>query len=76
MKKYLISVREKGPCYGQPGKEIEVINRILRAEQIGNFNPIFCIYKGKQMLVHSLEGDLSDPFRRNENYLHSLYIEI
>ena len=53
---------------------IETIRRQLRAEQIGNFNPIFCTYKGSRMLVHSEKGDLSDPFRREEDYLERLFI--
>ena len=55
---------------------LETINRVLRAESIGNFNPIFCTYKGKRTLVHSEEGDLSDPFRRDESYLQTLFIEV
>ena len=60
--------------YGEPGAAIATIKRILRAEQIGNFNPIFCTYKGKRELVNSREGDLSDPFRREENYADTFYI--
>ena len=40
------------------------------------FPPIFCRYKGKRELVSSEEGDLSDPFRREESYLSRLYIEV
>jgi len=58
------------------GETIKTIKRVLRAESIGNFNPIFCTYKNKERLVKSEKGDLSDPFRREENYLDSLYIEI
>jgi len=61
--------------YGRHEK-VETIKRELRAEQIGNFNPIFCTYKGKRCLVSSDEGDLSDPFRRTEEYLKVLYIKI
>lgn len=52
------------------------IYRTLRAEAIGNFNPLFCRYnaKHKRCLVRSREGDLSDPFRREPSYLSSLYI--
>jgi hypothetical protein len=57
------------------GFVIATVRRKLRAEQIGNFNPIFCTYKRKQYLVKSDDGDLSDPFRRNDNYLNNLYIE-
>ena len=56
--------------------EIEKIQRVLRMEQIGNFQPIFCIYKSLRCLVKSLEGDISDPFRREESYLNKLYIDI
>ena len=76
MEKHAISVCLKGAKYKEPGKEIEVIHRTLRSEAIGNFNPIFCTYQGKKHLVQSLEGDISDPFRREESYLKSLYIEI
>lgn len=54
----------------------ETINRVLRAGAIGNFNPIFCTYKGKQYLVSSEEGDLSDPFRATEEYLKTLFIAV
>ena len=76
MKKYKIEVREKGEKYGEPGKLIETIKRKLYAEQIGNFNPIFCRYKNTKYLVQSMEGDLSDPFRRTPEYLNTLFIEI
>lgn len=52
------------------------IFRVLKAEYCGNFNPVFCQYNKERYLVKSTEGDLSDPFRRNESYLTSLYIEI
>jgi hypothetical protein len=55
---------------------VETVARVLRAEQIGNFNPIFCTYKGKRTLVHSDSGDLSDPFRRDAGYVTSLFIEV
>lgn len=62
--KYNIQVREK-----ESGKVIETVRRTLRAECIGNFNPIFCSYKGNnRVMVHSEEGDLSDA--------RTLYIEI
>ena len=61
--------------YGHHEK-VETIKRVLRAEQIGNFNPVFCTYKGKRCLVQSDEGDLSDPFRRTEEHLKTLYIKI
>lgn len=54
---------------------VEVVSRVLRAEPIGNFNPVFCTYKGVRCLVRSDEGDLSDPFRATDSYLTSLYIE-
>ena len=77
MKKQIIDVCKKGEHYGEPGEKIESIRRVLRAEAIGNFNPIFCTYKGeKRNLVQSRHGDLSDPFRREESYLNSLYIEV
>ena len=57
------------------GATIRIIRRVLRAEQIGNFNPIFCTYRRKKYLVSSSGGDLSDPLRRSQDYLKSLYIE-
>lgn len=74
--KHLISVCGPSPRHGEPGPHIETIARVLRAEQIGNFNPIFCTYMGKKHLVMSNEGDLSDPFRRDASYLEKLFIEI
>ncbi len=75
-KRYSIQVHEKSKRYGEPGKLLEVIKRTLHAEMIGNFNPFFCNYKGEKHLVSSLEGDLSDPFRRTESYADSFYIEV
>jgi len=76
MEKQVINVHKKGTSYGVPGEFVETIKRKCWAEQIGNFNPIFCRYKGKRKIVQSLSGDLSDPFRREESYLEKLYIEI
>jgi hypothetical protein len=73
---YQIEVRKKGQRYGEPGELIETIKRVTWLEAIGNFNPMFCRYKGKRVLVQSKLGDLSDPFRRTDEYLASLYIEI
>ena len=73
MKKHTIQVRKQVA----PGMVIiKDIRRVLRAEAIGNFNPIFCTYQGARYLVKSDEGDLSDPFRRDDSYLASLYIEV
>jgi hypothetical protein len=68
-KKYRIKVK-------RGGQVIEEVQRVLWAEAIGNFNPLFCRYKGKRTLVQSEEGNISDPFRRRESYLTSLYIEV
>lgn len=62
--------------YSGPTRVEEVIFRQIRFEQIGNFSPAFCTYKGKRHLVKSKEGDLSDPFRREESYAEKLFIEI
>jgi hypothetical protein len=75
-KKLQIRVCEKGTEWGTPGKLIKTISRKPWLEAIGNFNPMFCRYNGKRTLVHSEEGDISDPFRREESYLTSLYIEV
>ena len=74
MKKYHIEVR-KYTSY-DVYESVEFIDRVLRAESIGNFNPIFCTYKGRRTLVHSDAGDLSDPFRADESYLNTLYIKV
>ena len=54
----------------------KTIKRKVRAEQIGNFCPLFCTFLNKRRLVKSDAGDLSDPFRRDESYANSFYIEI
>lgn len=90
-KKYTIQVRRYqagqtkhgskhiGDITGDHGRfdVIATIKRVLRAEQIGNFNPLFCRYANNpRILVHSDEGDLSDPFRREQNYEKTLFIEV
>jgi hypothetical protein len=55
---------------------VGTIQRKVWCEAIGNFNPMFCRYKGKRTLVHSEEGDISDPFRREESYLKTLFIRV
>jgi len=56
---------------------VEIISRVVHAEQIGNFNPLFCRYNGnKRVLVHSDDGDLSDPFRRTVEYGTTFFIEV
>ena len=88
-KRYSIQVRRYGQGQTDYGSEsigkitgnygrfeiVETIKRAIRAEQIGNFNPLFCTYKGKRTLVHSDEGDLSDPFRRTEEYAKTFFIK-
>lgn len=73
---WTISVRKKGERYYEPGEEITKIKRVLIPKMIGNFNPFFCRYNNKLYLVNSLEGDLSDPFRRTIEYSKSFYIEV
>jgi len=58
------------------GKTIKTIYRSLKSEAIGNFNPIFCTYLGETYLVKSEGGDLSDPFRREDSFLKTLFIEV
>ena len=56
---------------------VETVRRTLRAEQIGNFCPLFCSYAGNgRRLVSSDSGDLSDPFRRTEKYAQTLFVEL
>lgn len=66
-----------GPITGDYGRYevIETIRRVLKFEAIGNFNPAFCTYRGKPHLVYSDAGDLSDPFRVDESYLKTLFIQ-
>ena len=80
-KRYSIQVRKVSPgnLYNSaaPFGTIGTVKRVLRAEQIGNFNPLFCTYKGdKRTLVHSEQGDLSDPFRRDGSYAATLFIRV
>jgi len=82
VRKYLEGQTSHGSEYigkitGDYGKFeiVETVTRVLRAEQIGNFNPLFCTYAGNnRVLVQSDEGDLSDPFRRSESYSRSFFI--
>ena len=68
--RYLINVK-------RDGKIIRSVFRNVYAEQIGNFNPLFCRYENNpRVLVKSEEGDISDPFRREGSYLATLYIEV
>ena len=69
-KRHVIQVRDT------TGKTLHTILRVPWAECIGNFNPLFCRYRRKRCLVHSDAGDLSDPFRRDETYLATLYITV
>ena len=89
-KSYLIQVRHYQSGQSQYGSDgigkitgdygkfdlVKTIKRPLWAEQIGNFSPFFCSYKGKRTLIHSDEGDVSDPFRREESYANSFFITI
>jgi hypothetical protein len=89
-KRYPIQVRKYGEGQTDYGSEsigritgnfgkfevVETITCAIRAEQIGNFNPLFCTYKGKRTLVHSDAGDLSDPFRRDESYAKTFFIKV
>lgn len=52
----------------------EIVKRAVKCEQVSNFDLITCVYKGEKYVVYSDVGDLSDPFRRNNTYLDSLYI--
>ena len=75
-KRYSIQVRK----YSNDRSSFEVMEtilRVLRAEQIGNFCPVFCRYNNdKRCLVHSDLGDFSDPFRRSAEYGETLYIKV
>jgi hypothetical protein len=58
------------------GKVVSKANRKLYFQQIGNFNPAFCHFENKTYQIKSDAGDFSDPFRREENYLETLFIEL
>ena len=78
-KRYAIQVRKYAPdVYHAASNDfvlVDTVMRVLRTEQIGNFNPLFCRYgNNPRVLVHSDEGDVSDPFRREESYARSFYI--
>ena len=74
-KKWPIAVHLKGER-GSPGEYLTTIYRVLRGKAIGNFNPMFCTFEGKSCLVESWKGDLSDPFRRTDDYLKELFITV
>lgn len=77
--KHRIQVRnylEREPFKRHVFQEVETIKRKLTSCVIGNFNPVFCRYMGKEYLVSSDEGDISDPFRADESYLNSLFIDV
>jgi len=71
MKKHSIQVRCK-----LSKKVLRTVGRVLRSEAVGNFCPLFCTYEGRESLVKSDEGDVSDPFRRKASYLQTLFIEV
>jgi hypothetical protein len=78
-KRYAILVRDykgKSVHTSEPVEQIDRVHRVITAQQIGNFNPLFCRYKGQQFLVHSDAGDASDPFRRTEAYARTFFIDI
>lgn len=79
-KKYEIQVRSypEGASHYTSDKfqAIGTVKRVIRAEASGNFCPLFCRYLGKDRLVHSDAGDVSDPFRREESYAKSFFIAV
>lgn len=82
MKKYDIEVRKPITLMETPAQLCHTIKRVLIVKQVGNFNPLYCRYKGKLYPVKSVKGDVSDLFRRDETYLTgelarpNLYIEV
>lgn len=76
-KKHQIQVRRYTEGDHYIGGKFEIVETITRkpwAENIGNFNPLFCRYKGERYQIHSDAGDVSDPFRREESYAESFFI--
>jgi hypothetical protein len=74
MKKQTIAVRIGASLFGG-GQTIETISRKVYCDTLGNFNRLACRYKGKTYLVKSEAGDLGDPFRADESYATSLFIQ-
>lgn len=70
-KKHSIQVRDKATK-----TVLSTVKRKIWMESIGNFCPVLCTYKGKRTLVNSEEGDVSDPFRRTDEYANSFFIEV
>jgi hypothetical protein len=72
-----INVRDyKGDTFNPAPETVETVARTLYPQQIGNFCPVFCRYKGRTYQVQSEAGDLSDPFRADGSYLETLYIDL
>lgn len=80
MKKHTVQIRNyNGKRYSFPAVTPEILGTVTRrlySIACGNFAPIYCRFKGKTYLVNSDAGDVSDPFRANENYLETLFIDI
>ena len=80
MKQHVIQVRRyarpNGYFFGDsPEGVVETIHRKLYVDQLGNFNRIACRYKGQTFLVNSDAGDIGDPFRADDSYAESLFID-
>ena len=87
MKKKSIQVRAYGEGQSQYGSaelpgtdqglfaDMGTILRRVYVDQVGNFNRCACRYKGRTFLVQSDAGDLGDPFRADESYATSLFID-
>jgi hypothetical protein len=73
-KTYQIDVRLGANLFGG-GETVEKIVRKIYGDAVGNFNRFACRYKGRTFLVHSEAGDLGDPFRADESYQKSLFIQ-
>jgi hypothetical protein len=74
--KYVVTVKRGCDHFGEGGETLNTIHVRLHSEACGNFDPIYCTYQGKKHLVQSRLGDISDPFRREQAYLDSLFIKI
>lgn len=53
---------------------VETITRRLYVDQVGNFNRVACRFHGRTYLVHSVHGDLGDPFRATQSYFSGLFL--
>ena len=62
--------------YKGPYEVVKTIKRKVYVDQVGNFNRFACRFNRRTYCVNSDAGDIGDPFRADESYLKTLYIDI